>query len=291
VEYILHLAVMVCIYSILALSLDIVAGHAGLISLAQGAFCGVGAYTSALLALRFGFPFPVSVMASMVLAVAVSLFVSIPSLRLRDDYFVMCSFGFQMILFSLLNNWLSLTGGPLGVNNIPQPQFLGVVIHTKLQFLGLALVFAVTSHVVFSRLVASPYGRVLHSIREDEIFPQSLGKNTNLFKVSAFAVSSSLAALAGSLYAHYVGYIDPTSFTINDSLLVLSMVIIGGAGSIWGPVVGAIALVVLPEALRFLGLPSALSANLRQVVYGSLLVLLMICRPRGLMGDFDFGRK
>lgn len=130
----------------------------------------------------------------------------------------------------------------------------------------------------------------MQSVGWKEVFAQAVGKNTLRFKVTAFAVSAVLAALAGSLYAHYVTYIDPTSFTVTESILVLSMVIIGGAGSLWGPMVGAIVLVMLPEALRFLGLPSSVAANLRQIVYGVLLVVMIMIRPGELMGRYGFGR-
>jgi len=130
----------------------------------------------------------------------------------------------------------------------------------------------------------------MHALREDEVFAQSLGKNTVRFKVVTFALSTALAASAGSLYAHYITYIDPTSFTVMESILIISMVIIGGAGSLWGPLVGAVVLVTLPEALRFVGLPSAVAANLRQIIYGSLLVVMMMFRPRGLVGKYGFNK-
>jgi branched-chain amino acid transport system permease protein len=130
----------------------------------------------------------------------------------------------------------------------------------------------------------------MQSVGRKEVFAQAMGKNTLRFKVTAFAISAVLAALAGSLYAHYVIYIDPTSFTVMESILVISMVIIDGTGSLWGPMIGAIVLVMLPEALRFLGLPSSVAANLRQIVYGVLLVVMMMIRPGGLMGRYGFGR-
>lgn len=166
-----------------------------------------------------------------------------------------------MILFSLFNNWMELTRGPLGVPGIPQPTIFGWTVQSNLEFVILAVILAVFAYLVVGRIAASPFGRVLRAIRENEVFARAMGKNTLRFKVSAFAVSSTLAASAGSLYAHYITYIDPTSFTVMEPILVISMVIIGGAGSRWGPVIGAVILVTLPEALRFLGLPSASAAN------------------------------
>ncbi len=149
---------------------------------------------------------------------------------------------------------------------------------------------AAFAYLIVRRITTSPFGRVLRAIRDDEGFTQATGKNTLRFKVGAFAVSATLAAAAGSLYAHYVTYVDPTSFTVTESILVISMVIIGGAGSPWGPLIGAAILVTLPEALRFLGLPSSLAANLRQVFYGALLVAMMMLRPKGLVGRYGFGQ-
>jgi branched-chain amino acid transport system permease protein len=159
-----------------------------------------------------------------------------------------------------------------------------------MDFLILVLGFAVVAYLTVWLLVSAPFGRVLHAIREDELVAQINGKNTLYFKVVAFAISASLAAIAGSLYAHYVTYIDPTSFTVTDSILILSMVIIGGAGNPWGALLGACVLVILPEILRFVGLPSSTAAYLRQVIYGILLIIMMMFRPRGILGKYDFAK-
>ena len=289
-EYLLNILIFAAIYTTLAVSLDLLAGRAGLMSIAHAAFYGLGAYTSALLAVQFGASFITGVLAGMVVAILISLIVSLPSLRLRDDYFVIATFGFQMILFSVFNNWIELTRGPMGISGIPQPDIFGWHVTSHLDFLILAAAFACFTYFVVYRLTSSPFGRVLHAIREDEVFAKAHGKNTLRFKVTAFAVSAALAASAGSLYAHYISYIDPTSFTVMESILIISMVIIGGAGSLWGPLVGAVVLVTLPEALRFVGLPSAVAANLRQIIYGSLLVIMMMFRPRGLVGKYGFNK-
>jgi branched-chain amino acid transport system permease protein len=289
-DYLLHILILVAVYTTLAVSLDLLAGQTGLLSIAHAAFYGIGAYTSALLAVRCGAGFLGGVFAGMIFACFVSLAVSLPSLRLHDDYFVIATFGFQMILFGIFNNWMDLTRGPLGIPGIPQPVIFGWHVDSRWEFLILSVLFACFAYFVVYRLSSSPFGRVLRAIREDEVFAKALGKNTLRFKVVAFAVSAALAALAGSLYAHYITYIDPTSFTVMESILVISMVIIGGAGSTWGPLIGAVVLVTLPEALRFIGMPSSVAANLRQIFYGALLVIMMMFRPRGLVGRYGFGR-
>jgi branched-chain amino acid transport system permease protein len=280
----------VAIYSVLSVSLDLLAGHTGLLSLTHAALFGIGGYSSALLTTRVGFSIFFGFLVGVFLTVLISFFISLPSLRLYDDYFVIATFGFQMILFNVFNNWIEVTQGPMGIVGIPRLSIFGWNISSRVGVLLVALMLSAFAHLVVNRITSSPFGRVLRAIREEEIFAKALGKRTFQFKVAAFAVSAALAAAAGCLYAHYVTYIDPSSYTIMDSILVISMVIIGGAGSRWGPVVGALLLVTLPEVLRFVGLPNAAAANLRQIIYGTLLVVLMIFRPNGILGKYGFGR-
>lgn len=289
-DYLLHILILIGIYAILAMSLDLLVGHTGLLSVAHAAFYGLGAYSAALLSVHFGIPFVLSVILGMLTAILASLIFSLPSLRLHDDYFVIATFAFQMILFGIFNNWTGMTRGPFGIPGIPPPSILGLPIRSRIAFVFLVVVFAVLCFQIVSRISMSPFGRVLRGIREDETFTRALGKNTVRFKVLIFAVSAALAASAGCLYAQYLSFIAPTSFTVMESILVISMVVIGGAGSRWGPIVGAIVLVTLPEALRFVGLPNDVAANLRQIAYGGGLVTMMMFRPQGLIGKYGFGR-
>jgi branched-chain amino acid transport system permease protein len=289
-DYMFLVLGIVLLYCSLAISFDLVAGHGGMLAMSHAAFFGMGAYTSALLAVDFGSPFLLCFFCASAVAAVFSLLVSIPSLRIRGDIFVITTFGFQIITFNVFNNWTELTRGPLGIAKIPQPVILGWRVDSHGEFALLAAILAIFTYLLVNQISTSPIGRVLHAIREDEALVGSMGKNALQFKVTVFAISAALAASAGSIYAHYITYIDPTSFTVMESILVISMVIIGGAGSKWGPVIGALVLVVLPEALRFLGLPSALAANMRQIIYGGLLVLMMMFRPRGLVGNYGFGR-
>jgi len=290
-DYLLHILILIAIYSILVVSLDLIAGYTGLLSIAHVAFYGIGAYATALLSLHFQTNFLINMIFGAVAAGSLGVIVAFPSLRIHDDYFVIATFGFQMIVYSVLNNWVDFTRGPLGIPGIPMASLFGFAFDNHWKFLILPALFAALTYGFVNKLVDSPYGRVLKAIREDEIFAQSLGKNVNSYKIQVFVIGGALASVAGNLYAHYVTFIDPTSFTILESILVISMVIIGGAGSLKGPVVGAAVLVVLPEALRFVGLPSSVAANLRQIFYGSLLVLMMLYRPQGLMGEFNLQRR
>jgi branched-chain amino acid transport system permease protein len=287
-EYIFHIVVLAGIYTILAESLNLLVGQTGLLSVAHAAFYGLGAYTSALLAHYTGVPFLLSIPFGMVVAIIASMVVSSASLRLHDDYFVIATLAFQMLFFAVSNNFIGLTRGPLGILDIPRPVFWGWSIHSPLGFAVLSVSLAGFTLLVVALITSSPFGRVLLAIREDEIFAAALGKNTTKVKIIVIAISGALAASAGGLYAHYTTYISPQNFTVVESILIISMVIIGGTGSLWGPILGAILLVLLPEVLRFLGLPSSTAAHIRQIIYGALLIVFMMWRPKGLLGYYAF---
>jgi branched-chain amino acid transport system permease protein len=287
-EYGLHIAILAGIYLILATGLNLIAGYAGLVSIAHAAFFGIGAYTAALMALNLHSPMVVNLVCAIALAGMIGAVVGAPSLRIRDDYFVIATFAFQVIVFNVLNNWVSFTGGPMGLPGIPQPTIFGWTISSPAAFLLLAGCCCAAVLLICHRIVHSPFGRVLTAIREDEVLAQAAGKNVARYKVLVFVIGAAMAAVGGVLYAHYISFIDPTSFTVMESIFVLSVVIIGGAGSPWGPVAGAVVLVTLPELLRFLGLPSAVAANVRQILYGTALVACMMWRPQGLLGEYAF---
>jgi branched-chain amino acid transport system permease protein len=287
-DYFLHVLVLIAIYSILAISLDLLVGKLGMLSLCHGAFYGLGAYVSVLLELRGRWPLLPSLVTAMIFTAVLSLAVSLPSLRLREDYFVITSLGFQMILVNVLTNWESMTRGVLGIPSIPLPRLAGAeprLVSSALAASGLGV-----AYLTVNLLSVSPFGRVLRGIRQDETFVASVGRNLLRFKVTAFAVSAALAAYAGCVYAHYVTYIEPSNFTVAESILVVSMVAIGGADSRFGPIVGAATLVLLPEVLALSGIGGPAAANFRQITMGTLLVVMMFCRPRGLVGRYGFER-
>lgn len=287
-EYLLHILILIGIYVILSVSLNLIAGYTGLLSIGHAAFYGVGAYVAALMALKLHSPFLINMICAVTLSGLLGALVGIPSLRIRDDYFVIATFAFQVITFSVLNNWVAFTGGPMGLPGIPQPTILGVKVSSHLGFLVLVGIMCALALWVTQRIVRSSFGRVLKAVREDEVFAQAAGKNVAAYKVLVFVIGAAMAAVGGVMYAHYISFIDPTSFTVMESIFIISIVVIGGAGSLWGPVLGAVVLVVLPELLRFIGLPSSVAANVRQIIYGGLLVAFMMWRPRGLLGEYAF---
>jgi branched-chain amino acid transport system permease protein len=290
-NYFLHILIIIGIYSVLGMSLNLLAGYSGLLSICHAAFYGLGAYVTGLLAIKFQMPWLVTVLSSTAICVIAAWAIGKTALRFRDDLFVIATFAFQVIIFGLMLNWTELTQGPMGLPGIPQPSVAGWKIDDNWEFLILAMVLEFGTFIFLRRLVNSPYGRCLKGIREDEAYMTSVGKDTAGFKTSAFIVGAVLAGICGSFYAGYITFIDPSSFTVGESIFILAIVIIGGSGTLGGPVVGAVVLVVLPELLRFIGLPTSVAANLRQIIYGGLLVAFMMWRPRGFLGEYAFQGK
>lgn len=287
-NYFWHLIVMLSLYWMLGVSLNLVAGFLGLIALCHAAFYGTGAYVTTLLVMRGDLDFATATALSACFAALLSLAIALPSVRLTGSYFVLSSVGFQILVFSILYNWEALTNGPFGIAGIPVPRLLGRSIATPAEYASLCGVVAIAMAILAARLTSAPFGRVLKAVREDELAAAALGKNVPLLKIKAFAISAGLAAIPGALFASYARYIDPSSFTLTESIFVLAVVVIGGAGSQVGPLLGAVFAVLLPEALRFLELPDAAAGNVREIIYGLLLIALMRLRPRGIAGAYAF---
>ena len=287
-SYVLHLLVYIEIYVLVAASLNLLIGYSGLLQVAHAAYYGVGAYTFALLSLKLGFGFlPATLLAGLV-AGFLSLLVSLPAWRFRGDAFVMMSLAVQVALYALIYNWVGLTGGPFGISAIPRPAIAGISFATPHSIVLLYGAIVLGCLAVLATLKRSPFGRSLQAMRDDELAARSLGIPTRKLKVQAFGVESALVGVAGALYAAYATYIDPSSFTLDESILMLSMVIVGGTGNVRGPLVGALTLVAIPEILRLVAFPNAVAANVRLLAYGLLLIVLMHWRPQGLAGRYRF---
>ena len=276
---------MLNIYVLLILSANLPTGLANLLSICQAAFYGIGAYFSAYFLLRWNLPFITVALAVMVLTGTCSLVVAFASTRLKGDYFVLASLAFQMIVFTILYNWTSVTNGPFGIAGIPSVKLFGLIsVSGVFGYFFLTTVVMLIVVFLFKKIKSSPYGRVLSAIRNNELVVSSMGRNPVKFKNWSFFISAAFSGLAGLLYASYISYIDPTSFTIDESIFILMALFIGGTGNVKGPIAGALFVVLVPEILRFVGLPNAVEANLRQIIYGLTLVLLMYFSPQGLWG-------
>ena len=288
------------IWAILAVSLNLVVGYTGLLSVGHIGFFGIGAYAMAILTsdpsyeqLRtgaiptFGWPFFAVLPVSVVLAGLVAMVVGVAFNRFRDDIFVLVSFGFAIIAFNVFLNWDGLTRGAFGIHEIARPEIAGWVFDGELEFLLLALVFLALITLISWFIVTSSFGRVLTAIREDEQAIEVFGYRITHYKLAIWVISAMMAGLAGGLFSSWTTFIDPNSFTLLESVLLVSIVIIGGLASIRGALLGAMAFVLLEEGMRFLPfLPNEFIGQARQIVLGILLVLLMLFRPQGLVGRY-----
>jgi branched-chain amino acid transport system permease protein len=283
--YVVNLAVLISINAILAVTLNFILGYAGIFSLAHALFFGVGAYTATFVAMKFGAGFISATAAGMAISALISLALALPALRVRGEYFVAASLGLQMLAITVFTEWKSVTGGIGGLTNIPPARIAGVEIVRPEYFLLLALISLVLVTLIVRALVHSSFGRSLKAIRDDESAASTFGKNVAVIKTVAVVLSSALAAVAGSLYAFYLSFINVESFGLETSIQIMAMVIIGGTATLIGPVIGTVLILLLPAALSYLPyLPTTEIGSIQQIAYGLAMVLLMIYRPGGLWG-------
>ncbi len=281
--YIVHLAILAGIYIILAVSLNLIIGFAGQVSLGHAAFYGIGAYASTLTALSWNLPYPVLALLAMLAGGLCGLALGLPTLRLREDYLAIVTLGFGVIIDLVIRN-LDITGGPDGIVGIPYPEILGLSFRGPYLYLVLVAAGVAFTLLLTYLLVNSYHGRALRAIRDHEITAQVMGINSPAYKVAVFALAAALAGLAGSLFAHYIKHINYESFGLHASILIVCMVVLGGMGSILGSVAGAVILTVLPETLR--GFEAY-----QDLIYGGLLVALLVLRPQGLLGKGKLSLK
>jgi len=279
-QYIITVAIYCAIFSVLALSLNLITGYMGITSIGHAAFFGIGAYTAAILATRFGLNFVFTFLAGAIVSSLFGVLLALPTLRVRGRYLAIVTLGFGEIARMIELNWVGLTRGPMGIPNIPKMSMFGIQFKTPMAKYYVILGIVVLTALLVKAIMNSRVGRAISAIKDDDIAAGAMGINAFKHKVVVFAISSAIAGLAGAFYAHYMSFIDPNGFNFQQSILMLSMIIFGGMASIPGSIFGAIALTVLPEMLRFL-------ADYRQVIYGVLLIVMLIYRPNGLLGGFN----
>lgn len=292
-EYFLHILIMIGIYSLIAYSLNLSMGYCGLLNLAPAAFYGIGAYGFTLVMTKGnlfnvipGLSFLISLICAAVITGIIAFLSGIPALKFRKDSFVLVTLGFQIIIFTILYNWISFTKGPYGISGIPRPNILGWQIDALWEYLILiAIINALVLFFLF-KLYRSPFGLTLKALRDNEIGAQSIGISARKQFLRAFTISGAFIAIPGALYACYVTYIDPTSFSLEESIFQVVILSLGGTGNRKGPIIGVLFMIILPEILREIGLPDTIAPNVRQMIYGAILVFLMFVRPQGLWGEF-----
>ena len=283
--YLLHIATLSGIYGIAALGLNYASGFTGLVSLNHGAFMGIGAYSSAYLMMQMGMPFWQAFLLGGLITSLVAWLMSFPLLKLHGDAFVLASFGFSFIAYSIFLNWTEVTNGALGMKGIPGP----IVPEWGMEswwFLGLVVLVLGGCLLALQRILASSYGVVIRATRENEKVTQIAGHSTQSYRRSVFVLSAFVTGLAGVLLGSYISAIDPQLFNYHLSVLILVMVILGGLASLKGSVIGAVLLIIVPELMRLVGFPNSIIAESRQIVYGLVMIGLMYSRPEGLFGQY-----
>lgn len=289
--YTLFILTVFFIYTGLAASLNLLVGYTGLLSLTHAAFAGIGAYGASILMLEVGMGWlPATALAVLVAGVA-ALVLGIVTLPVRDVYYIVASFALQVIIYNVLLNWRSLTGGALGLAGIPKPALGTFPITGNVDYLIFTAIISIAIVLFVRRIGRSSYGLMLKSIREDEVMATVLGKKVARAKIVIFVVCSCLAALSGAVLAPLLTFIHPSSFSVHETIFLLAMVIIGGSGNVWGSVIGAAVLVGVPELLTFQDIGGTHAPQIRQILYGAALIGFMRWRPEGLLPERASNRR
>ena len=289
------------IYAILGIGLNLVIGYTGLLSVAHIGFFGIGAYTVAVLTTdpnieppksidvipAIGMPWFAALPIAIVLTGIVALLAGFVFNRFRDDVFALTTFGFALIALGVFRNWLPVTRGPFGIREIAKPSIGIWDFNEPWEYLVIVMFFLVVVLIICWLIVHSSFGRVLTAIREDEQAIEVFGYKATYYKLVGWVISAMIAALAGALMAGLIEFIEPTSYVPLESILIVSIVIIGGLASLWGSVLGATVFVLLEEGMRFVpGLPVGIEGQARWAILGILLIVLMLFRPQGLVGRY-----
>jgi branched-chain amino acid transport system permease protein len=280
-EYYVHLANMVGINVILTLSLNLLFGYTGQISVGHAAFYAIGAYTTAIFTARLQWPFWGAVPISMVVAGLAGAVLGLPALRLRGYYLAISTLGFAIVVYVVLQQFDMVTGGAVGITRIPRPHLFGYEFTTESGYYYLVLSATLFTFLVVRNIIASPPGRAMVAIRESESAAEALGVHVAKYKMIAFTVSAGLAGLAGSLFAPLSHYVNPDGFTVMESVIILGMLVIGGLGSHLGAIIGGLLIILLPESISFVG-------DYRVFVYSSFMLLFVVLMPEGIAGMIHF---
>lgn len=275
-SYFNQVAIITMIFVILSASMNLITGSAGLLSLGHAAFFGVGAYAAALLSTQWGWSFWITIPVAGLITALVGALVALPTMRLTSIYFAVATLGIGEMIYVTILNWVGFTRGPMGIRSIPPVEFLG--LKGTVASMSFVAALMLLSLWVMHRIAHSYYGNSLRAMREDDACADAMGIDVARLKLESFGVACFFAGVAGALFAHTTGYISPDSFRFGESILILSMVVVGGLGSIYGSVIGAVLLSVLPEMLRDLG-------SYRMIVVGVVLFLSILFLPKGLVGE------
>lgn len=279
--YYLGVVNFMLIFSISSMGLNLILGYTGLLSMGQAAFYGIGAYTTAILMGRHGVAFVPALLASAVVTLVVALLLGIPTRKVRGDYFSLLTIALGEIFRLVVTGWIDLTGGAMGIVGVPIPSILGWKIMTERDYYYVGLALLAFTFGTMAILVRSKPGRALIAIREDELAAQAMGIDSSLYMIIAFAIGSLYAGMAGSLLAVYQTTVTPSNFRLEDSTLMVVMVIVGGMGRLWTPIVGVLVMTVATEVFRPL-------AEERMLIIGAMMIVVLLFRPQGMFGTSAF---
>ncbi|VVC04557.1 Branched-chain amino acid transport system / permease component [Candidatus Burarchaeum australiense] len=281
--YLVYLATLFFITALSACALNLAMGYTGIINLSHMALFGIGAYTSALLVLA-GVPFVMALPMAGIVSALFGIAIGRLTVRLSGDYLAFATLAFAYLIYSLEVGFTGITRGPFGIIGIPRPSILGFVFQSNEAMLLLVAVVCTVCIYLIHRIASSPYGRLLEAVRDDEVRVQALGKNTARLKLEALAASAFFAGVAGSFYAHYISFIDPSSFTLSPLAMIVAMVVVGGLASTKGAIIGTLLLFLVPEGLRFFDMGGAQIGALRMMVFSAVLMAVILWRPKGIFG-------
>lgn len=285
IPYLVNLATLISIFGILAASMNVLLGYGGIFSVAHAAFMGLGAYAGAQIALTVAPDVLLACGAAILVTAVFSICLALPSLRVRDEYFIVASLGLQMVAVTVFADAQAITGGMGGLTGIPQAELFGIRLRGGVPFLLVCLAILAVCLLLVFFLMSGSFGRSLMAMRDNESAAQALGKDIAWLKTLATVLGCAMAGIAGALFAFNLQFVNVESFTVHQSILIVAMVVIGGIGTFRGPLVGAVLLLLLPSALSFIpGLPAQDIGSVQQLIYGVLMVVLMMFRPSGIAG-------
>jgi branched-chain amino acid transport system permease protein len=275
-NYQVHILNLVVLYIILAIGLNLTIGYCGQLNLAHVAFYAAGAYTTAILTTAYKLNFWTALPFAVLISVLLGILIGLPSLRVRSHYLAIATLGLSIAVNETINNLDTVTGGPVGITGIPKPSFFGILLDTEFSYYYLMLAIGLIMFLFARLIIKHSIGRSFRAVRDDYVAAQSLGINVAKQQILAFALSGLFAGIGGSLYAHMLAYVSPDTFSFNEMMFMLTIVVIGGLGNIYGSIAGAVILIISREwLLQF--------ANWQQVLYGAMIVALVVFMPGGLV--------
>lgn len=285
-NFILLILIYTAIFALMAIGQNLITGYVGLLSLTQAGFFAIGSYVTAILSVTYGWNFWLTIPLAALISAFFGLLIGLPTLRLKGDYLAIATLGFGEIVRNILNNWDSLTNGPMGIQRIPMISLFGIQIspYKKWGFLVLVWIFVLVAYFLFDRLAKSRLGRALEAVREDEIAASSMGINVTRYKVWAFILGAAVAGVAGSLQAEFILSVTPGAFTFMVSIMVLCMVVLGGMGNFKAVILGAFIIQFISYFPQLVGLSNVIPPQFKQILFGLILVVMMIWRPQGILG-------